>query len=110
MSEYARCVECNARYRPPENDPGRCKKCRTMGQGEAPFVAATRAELVEAGRDRSASGLLLLEIAASISAGGHTATGLAALQKAYAGQRAEALVDADVGGTNGQVLDAIYAQ
>lgn len=104
-----RCATCGKQFRPARNAATRrnCYGCRplktdegeqpaavTPGPGavnldEHPMVVACRREL--GGRADSVDGLLLLELIRTIAAGGHSATRLTGLQRAYQAQRALAL-------------------
>jgi hypothetical protein len=105
-----RCVnqECRRQFRPQKGATHRryCYTCRPAAPAEQapdapgavlplgrppgdlpPLVAAVLRELEDAERADCADGLLLLDIAAAIARGGHSATGLRALRDAYAAQR-----------------------
>lgn len=64
---------------------------------EPPLVAATRRELEAAKRADSPEGLILLQLAWHISAGGGTAAGLASLVRQYHTSKAAALDGAEDG-------------
>ena len=62
---------------------------RPAAQADPPLVAATRTEL--GARAETADGLVFLSVAEQIAAGGHSASGLAALQRAFREAKSAAL-------------------
>lgn len=72
---------------------------------EPALVAALRVELAE--RADSADGLVALAIAEAITAGGHTASGLAALQKAYGEAKKRALAGVGAQSAGAQVIELL---
>ena len=66
---------------------------------------ATLAELASVGRDRCPEGVLTLELARQIGAGGHSGASLAALSGAYSKARAAAMDGAQ---PEADVIDGIF--
>jgi hypothetical protein len=70
------------------------------------LVAATVAKLRDAGQDESPEGLLVVELARQIMAGGHSAAGLASLSGAYLKALGWALRDVR---PEADVIDVIFS-
>lgn len=96
------CFTCRP-SKPAEESP--VLPIRPAAQVDPPLVAATRTELgVRAG---TADGLVCLAVAEQIAAGGHSASGLAALQRAFREAKSAALAgNGDSAGA--QVLKGLF--
>lgn len=73
---------------------------------EHPLVAALRSELGD--RAVTADGLVALAQAAMIAAGGHTASGMAALRRSYAEAKAAALAGAEAESSSADVIRSLF--
>jgi hypothetical protein len=74
---------------------------------EPALVTATRSELEAAGRHDSPEGLIVLQLAWQIAAGGGTQAGLAALIRTFHDTKARALADV---GDDADVLAGIFGE